>query len=296
MPKRGSGVRPMLQFGAQLTAADFIGLFMINSDTILIGRFFGAAPLGLYTRAQVLLERPMQQILGPINAVLTPVLSRLQGDSHRYRRSFLRAYETLALITFSFAAICLPLAKPLVLVVLGPKWKDVAPLFSAFALVAISWPLSTVAIWLFQSQGRGREQLHNHALGGLVTIGSYFLGLYWGPIGVVVTLAIVSMAIRLPIVYYLAGRQGPVTTKDLWRAFFSHLPCWGTVYSATAIAHMLMKDKAAIVQLLVCGPIGLAVGSVVVLAFRRPRQSAAYAWNAFKNSVGQQWGGATARS
>jgi O-antigen/teichoic acid export membrane protein len=293
MPKRNSGVRPMLSFGAHLTIADFIGLLLINSDSILIGRVFGAEPLGLYTRASVLLARPLQQISIPINAVLTPVLSRLQSDSERYRRTFMRTYDTLALIFFSLAALCLALARPLVLVVLGPKWSGAIPLFSAFAIVALSSPLAEVAIWLFQSQGRGREQLYNHTLGGTITLASYAIGLHWGPLGVIVATAITSMAIRMPMVYYFAGRRGPVTTGDLWMAFFSHLPCWATVYLATTLGHMMLRDAAPIVQLLVSGPIGLGAGAVLVLMFRRPRQSASYAWNKLRTAVVRQWGHAT---
>ncbi len=288
MPKRDSGVRPMLSFGAHLTIADFVGLLFINSDSILIGRVFGAEPLGLYTRASVLLARPLQQISIPINAVLIPVLSRLQSDSERYRRTFMRTYDTLALIFFSLAAMCLALARPLVLVILGPKWSGVIPLFSAFAIVAVSSPLAEVAIWLFQSQGRGREQLHNHTLGGAVTLASYVIGLHWGPLGVIVALAITSMAIRMPIVFYIAGRRGPVATRDLWMAFFSHLPCWGTVYLATTLAYMAVKHAAPIIQLLVCGPIGVAVGAALFLLFRRPRQSASYVWNTVRNSLVHQ--------
>jgi len=204
----------------------------------------------------------------------------------------MHAYGTLALITFSFAAMCLPLATPLVLVILGPKWKGVIPLFSAFAVVAISSPLADVAIWLFQSQGRGREQLHNHALGGAVTLASYVIGLHWGPLGVIVASAITSMTIRMPIIYYISGRRGPVTTSDLWRAFFSHLPCWGTVYLATTLVRMMLKDAAPIDQLLVCGPIGLGAGAVLALTFRRPRQSAFYAWNTVRTSFVRHWSGA----
>jgi len=287
-PKGNSGVRPMLSFGAHLTIADFVGLLLMNSDSILIGRVFGAEPLGLYTRASVLLARPLQQISMPINAVITPVLSRLVSDSERYRRTFIRTYDTLALIFFSFAALCLALARPLVLVILGPKWSGVIPLFSAFAIVAVSAPLAEVALWLFQSQGRGREQLYNHALGGSVTLAAYVIGLHWGPLGVIVALGITSMAIRMPMVYYFAGRRGPVTTGDLWMAFLSHLPCWATVYLATTLGQMLLKDAAPVVQLLVCGPFGLGAGVVLVLMLRRPRQSASYAWNTFRNAVVRQ--------
>lgn len=280
MPKRRSGVLPLLTFGAHLTASDLVALLAVNSDSILIGRFFGAVPLGLYSRANVLLARPLDQLLAPLNAVLTPVLSRLQSDPERYRRTFLRAYETLALVTFPFAALCLVLAEPVVLLLLGPQWKGAVPLFAGFALVAVSLPLSTAPIWLFTSQGRGRDMLQNHTVLGAVTVGAYFVGLSWGPLGVVLALAVASLAIRLPILYHLAGRRGPVRSADLWKGFLCHLPCWGAVYAAASLAHTVLAQAAPLLQLVVCVPVGLAAGAGTTFALKRPRENALYAWHA----------------
>jgi PST family polysaccharide transporter len=288
-PRRSSGVRPLLSFGAHLTVADFIGRLSVTSDTVLIGKFFGAVPLGLYTRASVLLARPLEQVFAPINAVMDPVLARLQSDPERYRRTFLRTFEALAMIVFPFAAICLALSKPLVLVILGPKWTDVVPLFSAFALVAISSPLSNVVSWIYQSQGRGRDQLRSHVAAGFVTVAAYVIGLIWGPLGLVLSLAVASAVIRLPIVYYIAGRNGPVSTGDLWLSFFSQLPAWGTVYLATLLARMAFASSSPIMQLLVCAPIGLFLGGALLLPFRRSRESAFYALNLVKGALMQPW-------
>ncbi len=285
LPSRKSGVKPLVSFGAHLSIADFIGQFSANSDSILLGRFFGASPLGLYTRAQVLLARPIQQITTPINNVLIPVLSRLQHDAERYRRSYIRAYGTLALVVFSFAASCLALSKPLVLVILGNKWAGAIPLFAMFTLVAISQPLSAICSWIYESQGRGKDQLTNHTAAGLVTIASFVLGLHWGPIGVVTSLAFVSLIVRLPIVYYIAGRSGPVSTRDLWMGFISHLPCWVGVYLMTALAVRLLGHTSNLIQLLVCGPAGLLAGIALFLLFPRPRESAFFAAGKIRGAV-----------
>jgi O-antigen/teichoic acid export membrane protein len=285
LPSRNSGVKPLLRFGAHLSLADFVGQFSLNTDSILLGRFFGAESLGLYTRASVLLARPIQQVITPINNVLIPVLSRLQSDPERYRRSYMRAYGTLALIVFSFAAMCLALARPLVLVILGPKWTGVIPLFAVFTLVAVSGPLSSICSWIYESQGRGQDQLRNHTAAGAVTIISYLLGLRWGPLGVVTALAIISLIIRLPIVYYIAGRRGPVTTYDLWMGFLSHLPCWGAVFLTTTLAYKAVAHAAPIVQLLVGVPVGIGAGAALILLFPGPRQSAFFAGSKIKNAL-----------
>jgi len=289
LPRRNSGVRPLLSFGAHLTVADFVGRLSVNSDTVLIGRFFGAVPLGLYTRASVLLARPLEQVFAPINAVMDPVLARLQADPERYRRTFLRTFDALAMLVFPFAAICLALSKPLVLLILGPKWTDVIPLFGAFALVAITSPLSSVVSWLYQSQGRGKDQLRSHTSAGLVTVLAYIVGLVWGPRGLIISLAITSAAIRLPIVYYIAGRSGPVSTRDLWYSFVSQLPAWGTVYLATLLVRTAVSNSLPIVQVIVCTPVGLIIGGASLLLFRRFRENGLYALSVVKSAV-QQWG------
>src|SRR5260370_10246307 len=102
----------------------------------------------------------------------------------------MRAYDTLALIVFPFTAMCLVLARPLVLVILGPKWTSVIPLFSAFTLVAISGPLSSVCTWIYESQARGQDQLRNHSVAGAVFVIYYLLGLSWDPLSVTVSLAL----------------------------------------------------------------------------------------------------------
>jgi len=277
LPSRNSGVRPMVTFGTHLSVADLIVQFTGNCDSILIGRFFGAAPLGLYTRAQVLLSRPIQQVISPINSVMIPVLSRLQSDQERYRRSYMQAYDGLALMVFSFSAMCFALAKPIVLVILGPKWTGVIPLLMAFAIIGVTWPLAEICAWLYESQGRGKDQLRNHALAGLVTVIAYSIGLHWGPLGVVAANAVMGVLVRLPIVYFIAGRRGPVCTSDIWLGFVSHVPCWVAVYLATAGIYQTMIHVNPAIQLLVCAPVGLGVGTMLMLLFPRPRRSALFA-------------------
>lgn len=292
IPDWRNGLAPLLTFGAHLTVSDLVGRLATSSDAILVGRFFGAEPLGLYSRASVLIARPLEQLLTPLSAVLIPVLSRLQSDPDRYRRTFLRAYDTLALITFPFGAVCLALAEPIVLVILGPNWAGVVPLFAGFSLVAMSLPLSIAASWLFTSQGRGRDLLHTYLLLSGVTVGAFLAGLAWGPLGVVLALAVASFVIRLPILYHLAGRRGPVRTVDLWKAFASHLPCWVAVYAATTLVHRSLGPAEPLVQLLVCAPVGLVAAAGLVLVLQRPRESALYTWNTLRGSLARPWGGA----
>ncbi|MGH8022675.1 MAG: lipopolysaccharide biosynthesis protein, partial [Limisphaerales bacterium] len=91
--RRHSGTRSLLHFGANLTAGTFIYSLARGMDALLIGRFCGAGPLGLYSRASGMLARPLDQFLAPIEAVVIPAFSRLQAQPGRYRLNFMRLYE-----------------------------------------------------------------------------------------------------------------------------------------------------------------------------------------------------------
>jgi len=264
LPSRNTQTWHMLTFGANITAGSLIYSLARGADNLLIGRFFGAAAVGLYSRASILLIRPLEQFTVPINAVLIPALSRIQTQPERYRRTFLRVYEAMALISFLSTGLLLALARPLTLVVLGPKWEQAAPIFAGFSIAALCIPLGGASTWLFQTQGRGKDWLIFSLLGSCITVASFLAGLPFGPAGMAISYSVGGLFIGVPTLFYFAGREGPVTTADLWGGFFRYLPLWIVVCGVTWLVHLLVMNSAPLVQLLVCTPVGLLAGAILI--------------------------------
>jgi O-antigen/teichoic acid export membrane protein len=189
----------------------------------------------------------------------------------------------VALITFPFTALALALAEPLVLLVLGAQWKDAASLFAGFSLVALCLPLAIAATWLMVSQGRGRDLLRTYTVNACALLAAVLAGLPWGPVGVVLALAAVTATIRLPNLYYVAGRHGPVRTTDLWKGFFTHLPCWAAVFVATTLASGFIGEAEPLPRVLGCGLVGLAAGAGATFAFHGSRRSALFIGQALRS-------------
>jgi O-antigen/teichoic acid export membrane protein len=267
-----SGTRPLLHFGANLTASSLVWSFARGSDSLLIGRFYGADSLGLYTRAAALLSRPMDQFLAPINAVFVPVLSRLQTEPERYRRTFLQVYEAMALIVFLSTGLVFALSRPLTLVVLGPKWEGAAVIFAGFTISVLFYPFCGVATWLFTSQGRGGDFFRSTLIVSIVAVCSFVAGLPWGAPGVAIAYSCTGVLILLPIMFHMAGKSGPVKTSDLWSGFLRQLPVWVVVCAATFAARTLVTTSKPITQLLVCTPIGLLAGGAFIMCFPPARR------------------------
>jgi O-antigen/teichoic acid export membrane protein len=274
LPTRRSGIGPLLSFGAHRTAGDFILSLARGSDNLLIGHFYGAAAVGLYSRASALLMKPLEQFLGPINAVFMPALSRLQSHPERYRSTFLRLYEAIALLAFLFTGLFLALARPLTLVLLGPKWEQAAVIFGGFTVAALCIPLANASAWLFISQGRGRDMFVAQSINACAVVLSFVAGLPFGPVGVAIAFSVSNLLVRIPIYYFSVGRRGPVTTADLWAVFFRHLPVWIVVFAVTWCARILLANLAPLAQLLICLPVGTFAGAALIYGSSRHRQVA----------------------
>ena len=119
LPALDSGIGEMLTFGGNITGFSIINYFARNLDNVLIGRFWGAGELGLYSKAYQLLLLPINQINSPIAAVAIPALSRLVDSSERYTAAYVRIVEKVALLTIPIMLFMIGSSDWLVLLLLG---------------------------------------------------------------------------------------------------------------------------------------------------------------------------------
>ena len=142
--------------------------------------------------------------------------------------------------------------------------------------MAIHLPLSSAANWLLTSQGRGRDILRVASINAFVTVASFIIGLPFGPLGVAIAFSAIGLLVRLPILYYIAGGRGPVTTFDLWTRCLRHLPLWVVMFVATWLMGGMVAGSQPLIQLLVCAPIGVLTGVVFISIFQSQRKVAIY--------------------
>jgi O-antigen/teichoic acid export membrane protein len=218
LPTRGSGVRPLLAFGRNLTGFSIVNYFARNLDNILIGRYWGSTQLGLYARAYQLLLLPIDQINAPIASVAVPALSRLADSPERYRKAYLRLVEKVALLTMPLMAFMIASCDWIVLIVLGNKWVGVIRIFALLGIVGFVQPVCSTTGWLFVTQNRTHHMFQWGIIAGSIIIASILAGLPWGAIGVATSYSIVFLCVVAPLLFWFVGRHGPVRTTDIYGA------------------------------------------------------------------------------
>jgi PST family polysaccharide transporter len=114
---------------------------------------------------------------------------------------------------------------------------------------------------------------------------SFLIGLPFGPVGMAMAFSASNILVRIPLYYYRAGRRGPVGTRDLWAVFFTHLPVWVVVFGATSLALAFSRHLAPLAQLIICAPVGMAMGLAFVYSFKPQRQVANYVFSSVRDLI-----------
>jgi PST family polysaccharide transporter len=273
-PRRAAGIRGMVVFGANLTGFNAVNYLMRNLDNVLIGWYWGAAPLGLYSRAYQLMLLPLQQVNAPLASVAVPTLSRLQDEAVRYRRAYIEVVEKLNLIVMPPVAFAAATSDWLILLVLGERWEGAARIFLWLSLGALLQPMSNTTGWLFITQDRTADMFRWGIVGSTLATASFVIGLPFGPVGVAASYTIVATVLGLPLLLWFVGRSGPVRGLDV----LGTLALPGAVAAAVGVAAVAVRlalyQTSPAIGLLAAAVAGAAAGAGLLLALPYGRRRA----------------------
>lgn len=214
-PRRGTGIRSMVKFGGTVTLNSFVVFMAYNTEKILLGRFWGAAPLGLYGRAYQLANLPVQQLMGAVGSVAFPVLSRMQNDLDRLRRSYLKFHSIVVSMTVPAVICCSLFADEIIHALLGPKWTGAAGVLRLLSPTVMAFALINPLSWLLKATGKVRRSLNIALLIAPVVILGVVAGLRYGPPGVALGYSVAMILLSVPLVAWAIHRTG-VSALDYW--------------------------------------------------------------------------------
>jgi len=183
-PRREVGIRSMIRFSGAVTLNGLITYMAYNVDKVLLGRFWGAAALGIYGRAYQLINIPTDNLNSAIGGVAFSALSRLQDDPNRLKNYFLKGYSLAVALTLPITIACATFANDIILIILGPKWKDTVIIFRLLAPTILVFALINPLGWLLFSIGMVGRSLKIALVLAFLVISAFSMGLPYGPSGV----------------------------------------------------------------------------------------------------------------
>ncbi len=134
----------LVGFSKWVLATSIFSFLNEKSDDLMVGKFLGAGPLGIYTIGYEISNLTATELVAPISHALFPGYSKLATDSAALGWYYLRTVSVMALIALPVSVGIALVAPELVLVLLGEKWRSAIPIVHILAinggLVAIFSP------------------------------------------------------------------------------------------------------------------------------------------------------------
>lgn len=221
--RRPADLGSLLRFGANASVFSMSTFASNNIAAVLIGHQLGPALLGQYNRAQALFNLANANLVQPIAQAAMPLLTRLRVHPEDYRDTYLSLIRKLCVILFPASVIVMFAGVPIVTSLLGTNWLIAGQILSALAPALVAVGIAYSASDLFITQDRSAE---------LRTLGLIEMGIRIACLVIAVPFGVVTAALAFSIStlivagsrIFVAGRKGPVSAMDQFRAALAGLP------------------------------------------------------------------------
>ncbi len=141
-------------FGRWVFAANIVVFSGLQADRLFIARALGDEALGRYLMAFRISELPVTTLTFVVSQVAFPVLSRLQARKPELAARYVRGFQFLLSVNGVVTAFIFGLAGPLVKILLGAQWMDVAAVLRILVLANFARSLLSFGGCLFYAAGR----------------------------------------------------------------------------------------------------------------------------------------------
>lgn len=170
----------------------------MNADLLLVSRFWGAAPLGLYQNARALADELRSRLAAPLAQTLFPAFSSVRADTGRAADLFIRSSRVLAASILLLGGTLSATSREIVELLYGPRWMTMVPLVSLFAISAAIRGATALASPLLNANNRPGYVLKQHAITTALMIAGVVAMLPYGVRAVALAVAVTSLYTLVP--------------------------------------------------------------------------------------------------
>lgn len=180
---RGAG--DIARYGGVMATGQIFWFLQSQADVFIAGRLFDPHWLGIYTTSLFLTQIFVSKFVPPLNEVAFSAYARIKDDRAAMAAAFVKSARIIFVVAMPFYLGLAVTARPLVEVVLGPKWIEAAPVVHWLALAMPMMTLQTLYAPASDACGRPGIGAQNGATGAILLPASFLIGVHWGIMGLV---------------------------------------------------------------------------------------------------------------
>jgi len=151
-----------------------------NIYYLIIGKFYSAAQLGQYTRAEQFNTVFSSNLTSVVQRVSYPVFSSIQDESERLKQAYRRVIKITMLVSFACMLGLAAIAKPLILILIGEKWMLAVSFIQIICFAGMLYPLHAINLNMLQVKGRSDLFLKLEVIKKIIAVLPIVLGVFYG--------------------------------------------------------------------------------------------------------------------
>jgi PST family polysaccharide transporter len=148
-----------LRFMVDTTAWSVTMFFSRQADTLIVGKFLGAATLGFYNIAVRVMQLPVSIFGGSLHSAIYPRLVQLREDHNALRKLVLFTTFAQALLVFPPIAAVAAASEAFFTLLLSDRWQASAGIFTLLAGAGAIQTVVAINGSLLQAVGRTGKRL-----------------------------------------------------------------------------------------------------------------------------------------
>lgn len=175
------------KFGANMLGSGIINTVYNNLYTLVIGKCYDPASVGMYNRANGYASLPSTVIMDMSLGVNFPILAQLQDDRDRLLSAYERLLKVPIYVLYPLLIGLVVLAEPLIQVMIGEKWLPCVPYLQILCGGYMFYPLNGLNVNLLMVKGRPDLVLKldyiKKPIGILMLVAAIPFGINWMMVG-----------------------------------------------------------------------------------------------------------------
>ena len=223
----------LMTFSRWLFVTRLVEFFYSRMADLIVGRWAGTAALGSFTIAREVVRVPTRELAASVHRAVFPGYVKLADDRALLRRQYLKVTSILLLLILPAGIGLSLLAEPIVLILLGAKWKETVPLIQILSINGVLAVLLSTVHYVNLAVGMSRATSLVLAAHPCISVP---LMLWWVPSyaaqGAVAAMLTASV-VTAPLNFQLLGRAIEFGRRDLldilWRPGAGSLVMIGAV-------------------------------------------------------------------
>ncbi len=246
-------------FGYKLTLSDFLNRIFNNIFLIVIGKYFSAAQLGFYTRAETMKQLPVVNITNALNKVTYPLFVTIQDDDVRLKRVYKKLMLMVMFIVTPILIFLAVLAEPVFVFLFTDKWLPAVPYFQILCITGILFPLHSYNLTILNVKGRSDLFLKLEVIKKIIIVLTIAVAIPFGIIALLygqVIISIVAFFINARYTKRFISYTGWEQLKDVIPILIL------AVFAGSAIFFLDnfgLQDQTYIIRIVLGGLMGTAI-------------------------------------